>query len=313
MTDADVEDSPRWNVERYRALIAALGEIVWTTDARGEMAGDQPGWQSFTGQTSAEIQGTGWLAAVHPEDRSEAASAWTRAVTQDSRFEAAWRVRRRDGEFRDFSIRAAPARDSNGDIREWVGCGVDVTDRAQAGAALAQLERQGRELKIVKNLSDTLQACNSREEAYPFIAMAATELFAGASGALAVPVPGAPELLETATAWGQDLGMKPDFAIEDCWALRRGRTHEPGPGTICHHFQPSPKGSYACMPLAVRGEVCGLLSLQLMALQPWDDERRSAFSLFGNAIALGLSLLQLRETLQKHTTGSSFDLAGAGR
>jgi PAS domain S-box-containing protein len=313
MTEVSVEEGLRLLAERYRALIAALAEIVWTTDARGQMGGDQPGWQACTGQTSAEIQGTGWLAAVHPESRSEAVSAWTRAVTQDSRFDAEWRVRRRDGEFRHFSIRAAPARDPDGNIREWVGCCIDITEQAQAGAALAQLERQGRELKIVKNLSDTLQACNSRDEAYPFIAMAATELFAGASGALAVPVPGAPELLETATAWGQDLVMKPDFAIEDCWALRRGRMHEPAPGTICHHFETPPKGSYACIPLAVRGEVCGLLSLQLMALQPLDDDRRSALSLFGNAIALGLSLLQLRETLQKHANGPSFDLVRAGR
>ena len=63
MTDLSVEEILRLNAERYRALIAALAEIVWIADARGQMAGDQPGWQAYTGQTSAEIQGTGWLAA----------------------------------------------------------------------------------------------------------------------------------------------------------------------------------------------------------------------------------------------------------
>ena len=93
--------------------------------------------------------------------------------------------------------------------------------------------------------------------------------------------------------------MKPDFAIEDCWALRRGIMHEPGPGTICHHFQTAPEGPYVCLPLAVRGQVAGLFSIRLPETQPLDEERRAAISTFGNAVALGLSTLQLRETLQE--------------
>ena len=73
---------------------------------------------------------------------------------------------------------------------------------AETVAALAQLEQRGRKMQILKNLGDTLQACNSREEAYPFIALAATELFPGARGALAVPAAAARELFETVTEWG---------------------------------------------------------------------------------------------------------------
>jgi PAS domain S-box-containing protein/diguanylate cyclase (GGDEF)-like protein len=300
MMDSHNGEAVRLGEERYRSLIDAIVEFVWTTDASGQMIDDQPGWQTFTGQTREQIQGAGWLAAVHPDGRSDAASGWTHAAGQDSPYETEWHLRRRDGEYRFFSIRAAPVRAIDGGIREWIGCGIDITDHAKTGAALAQLQRQGQELKILKNLSDTLQACNSREEAYPFIAMAATELFAGSSGALAVPATGTRDLLETAAEWGEDPGMKADFALEDCWALRRGRMHEPGPGTICHHFTGAQGAPYACVPLAVRGEVSGLLSLRPAEGQPWDEEQRLAFSLFGNAIALGLFMLQLREALQKH-------------
>ena len=164
-------------------------------------------------------------------------------------------------------------------------------------------------MQILKNLGETLQACNSREEAYPFIALAATELFPGARGALAVPSAGAWELLETATEWGGDPRnqhrrsqhpwMKPDFAVDDCWALRRGGMHEPSPGTVCHHFQTAPDGPYVCVPLAVRGEVSGLLSIRLADGQRMDDERRTAVASFGNALALGLSTLRMRETLHQ--------------
>ena len=98
--------------------------------------------------------------------------------------------------------------------------------------------------------------------------------------------------------------MKPDFAVDDCWALRRGSMHEPGPGTLCQHFLTGPDAPYACVPLAVRGEVSGLLSIRL-AQSILDDERREALSAFGNALALGLSTLQLRETLHAQPAHSS--------
>jgi PAS domain S-box-containing protein len=314
--DTRAEDALLLSEQRYRSLMLAIAQIVWTTDARGQVIEDQPGWRAYSGQTAQEIQGEGWLAALDPDSREAAVSAWVQAASRGLPYETEWRLRRRDGEYRCFSIRAAPVRAGNGAVREWIGCNIDITDRQQreeelqrlyteTGAALARLERQAREMQILKNLGDTLQACNSREEAYPFIALAATELFPGATGALAVPAAAATELLETAIEWGghqppaTGTWMKPDFAVDDCWALRRGGIHEPGPGTVCHHFQTEPDAPYACVPLSVRGEVSGLLSIRLA--ESLDDERRSALSTFGNAVALGLSTLRLRETLQKQS------------
>jgi PAS domain S-box-containing protein len=317
MTDLRPEEALRLSEERYRSLIVALAGIVWTTDASGQVTEDQPGWRAFTGQTSEEIEGTGWLAAVHPDSREEAISAWARAVSRTSPYEAEWPLRRRDGEYRCFSIHAAPVRAKNGVVREWVGCNIDITEHkrrdeeigrlhAQTSAALAQLEQRGRKMQILNNLNDTLQACNSREEAYPFIALAATELFPGTGGALAVSVADARELLETAIEWGGDPlrkcgWMKTEFSTEDCWALRRGGMHEPGPGTVCHHFRTESGGHYACVPLAVRGEASGLFSICFAKTQRMDEEGRSVLSLFGNALALGLSSLQLRETSQQQS------------
>jgi PAS domain S-box-containing protein len=326
MTGSATEESLRLSEERYRSLIMATAGIVWTTDAAGQVIEDQPGWRAFTGQTSEEIQGAGWLAAVDPDSRQEAVSVWARAAARGSFYQTEWRLRRRDGEYRWFSIHAAPVRSADGALREWIGCNIDITDhkqcdeelsrlQAQAGADLAQVKRFGRNMQILKNLGDTLQACNSREEAYPFIALAATELFPGACGALAVPAAGVRELLETAIEWGGDpltqdsivgqsttrsAWMKADFAIEDCWGLRRGGMHEPGQGTVCHHFKTESGQAYACLPLAVRGQVSGLLSIRFTETKRLDEDGRSVLSTFGNAVALGLSTLQLRETLHEN-------------
>jgi PAS domain S-box-containing protein len=317
MTGSATEESLRLSEERYRSLIMAIAGIVWTTDAAGQVIEDQPGWRAFTGQTREEIQGAGWLAAVAPDSRQEAVLAWTRAAARGSFYQTEWRLRRRDGEHRWFSIHAAPVRSPDGALREWIGCNIDITDhkrcdeelsrlQAQADADLDQLKRFGRNMQILKNLGDTLQACNSREEAYPFIALAATELFRGAGGALAVPATGVRELLETAIEWGGDqsatrsVWMKADFATEDCWGLRRGGMHEPSQGTLCHHFKTESGQAYACLPLAVRGQASGLLSIRFAETKRLDEEGRSVLNTFGNAVALGLSTLQLRETLHEN-------------
>ena len=212
MTSSGTKETFELSQKRSSALIAAIAQIVWTTDARGQVIEDQPAWRAFTGQTRDEILGGGWLAAVDPDSREEAASSWAKAADRGSPYATEWRLRRRDGVYRWFRIHAAPVRDDHGAVREWIGCNIDITDHKQcdeemarlhasADAAVALLKRLAREMQILKNLSDTLQACNSREEAYPFIALSATELFPGARGALAVPAADSRELLETATEW----------------------------------------------------------------------------------------------------------------
>jgi PAS domain S-box-containing protein len=304
MTNPGAGDALPWSEHRYQTLLSAIAQIVWTTDARGKMTEDQPGWRAYTGGTNQEIQNAGWLTAIHPDSRPQSTAAWDQAMARALPYETEWYIRRKDGQYRRFSIHAVPVCDKGSVVREWICCGIDITDQRRCDEKLL---RQARETQILKNLGDTLQACNSREEAYPFIALAATELFPGATGALAVPITGTRDLFETATEWGGEtrLGeaawMKPDFAMEDCWALRRGVMHQPESGTTCHHFRSDAVKADACMPLSVRGEVSGMVSVHLAEGHSLDADRRAALSTFGNAVALGLSTLQLRESLQNQT------------
>jgi GAF domain-containing protein len=62
--------------QRFRALVDASAQIVWSTDATGMVTEDSPSWRGFTGQTYAQLRGLGWRDAIHPEDRDRVASAW---------------------------------------------------------------------------------------------------------------------------------------------------------------------------------------------------------------------------------------------
>ena len=130
--------------ERYRSLIDATAQIVWTNTAEGEMRGPQPGWSGFTGQTPSEYQGYGWAGAVHPDDAQPTVDAWNEAVATRRPFLFEHRVRRFDGVYRTFAVRAVAVLEDDGTIREWVGVHTDVTERrAMEAAREALLSQQG--------------------------------------------------------------------------------------------------------------------------------------------------------------------------
>ena len=125
---------------RFRAAIDAVRGILWTNSASGEMLGEQPGWAKLTGQSRAEYEGYGWADAVHPDDAAPTIDAWQVAVTERRLFEFEHRVRRADGEWRRFEIRAIPTLDEIGEIVEWIGVHTDITDERAAQEALSESE-----------------------------------------------------------------------------------------------------------------------------------------------------------------------------
>jgi PAS domain S-box-containing protein len=135
------EEALRRGEARYRALVAAAAQIVWTASADGRRPIDTTQWEAFTGQTGSEAAWGGWFEAIHPDDRAEAIRAWGDAVAQRQPLAAEHRLRRRDGEYRSMEVRAVPVLDDQGRIREWVGAHTDITDRVQAEEQLSQAQR----------------------------------------------------------------------------------------------------------------------------------------------------------------------------
>ena len=147
---SDPTPAPDLIEARFRAAVAAVG-VMWTNDASGRMMGPQPGWAELTGQTEQAYQGYGWTSAVHPDDAQPTVEAWNQAVAEKRTFEFAHRVRRRDGEWRHFSIRAVPVM-QDGTILEWVGVHIDVTDRARAIEELTVSKRRSQ--TILESITD---------------------------------------------------------------------------------------------------------------------------------------------------------------
>ncbi len=117
----------RHSEERFRAAAEAMGDVIWTSNSKGEMTGEQTGWAAFSGQSIEEYQGFGAAKVVHPED-VELFRAWERALADPKKFTAEIRMRRHDGQYRLMSTTAVPVFDEDGKVREWVGALTDITD-----------------------------------------------------------------------------------------------------------------------------------------------------------------------------------------
>ncbi len=132
-----VEAGLRRSDQRFRAAIAAIRGVLWTNSSDGRMHGEQPGWSALTGQSLEAYQDFGWADAIHPEDAASTLAAWTKAVAARATFVFEHRVRRHDGHYANFAVRAVPIlEDGTDEIREWVGVHTDITEQRQAEARL---------------------------------------------------------------------------------------------------------------------------------------------------------------------------------
>jgi len=110
---------------RLNTVIAALDAVTWSATPSGHVS-DIQGWCKLTGQTLQEAAGTGWLNAVHPNDRSDVEASWQHALASREPYRKEYCVRTGTGHYRWVRSRALPLRNPNNAVREWVGLTLDI-------------------------------------------------------------------------------------------------------------------------------------------------------------------------------------------
>jgi len=248
---------------RYRSLVLATTQVVWTTDAAGQVVEDLPSWRALTGQTAEELLGTGWLDAIHPDDRDRATQAWRRAVDSRQLYELEYRLRRADGSYRVCIARGVPVLNGDGSLREWVGTVNDLTDRR---AAEEQLRLESRVNETLHRLGTAFNRELDSERLVQLVADEATALTGATVGAYCVSgvdtplaVTGGPRqafagLQQETPLFGVTFRGAAIVRIDDLRTDARAAGFQPAPD--------APLVSYLAVPIVARsGEVLGGLFL----------------------------------------------------
>jgi PAS domain S-box-containing protein len=135
----------RASESRYRTLAASLPYIVFEADADGRLTYVSDEFTRYTGEPAERAYGNGWRVFVHPDDRGEMPSR------------AEMRLRRGDGLYRWFSVRAVAQREE-GRIVRWTGTATDIHDQRQAIRERDFLARASELLARPLELDETLRA-----------------------------------------------------------------------------------------------------------------------------------------------------------
>ncbi|KAK8154761.1 putative histidine kinase HHK2p [Phyllosticta citrichinensis] len=133
-------DMPPPSERLLRTIIDSLPVQVFTAaPSTGALTWANTKFLVYRGQDSRQVLQEPWD-AIHPEDRTEYTNMWTRSLRTGQQFQQKARVKRFDGHYRWFYVRAAPLKDKRQNIVHWIGTNMDVHDQhlAEINAARQQ-------------------------------------------------------------------------------------------------------------------------------------------------------------------------------
>ena len=134
------EERLRESDEQFRILAEAIPNHVWSGRPDGALTWFNAQTYAYTGFPPGQLEGPDkWRQVVHPEDLPSALADWSRALATGSVYQHEMRLRRADGDYRWFLVRAEPIRDAAGAITRWVGTDTDIDEGKRRAVALERL------------------------------------------------------------------------------------------------------------------------------------------------------------------------------
>ncbi|MGY3138317.1 PAS domain S-box-containing protein [Bradyrhizobium sp. USDA 4501] len=147
------EEALRANQRNLNLIINTIPALVWSARADGSADFFNQHYTDYVGLSLEQVQGSGWTAALHPDDRSGVAQAWQSVMASGQAGEEEARLRRFDGTYRWFLFRVNPLRDESGNVIKWFGINTDIEDRKRAEEQLRDTQAKLAHMARVTTMS----------------------------------------------------------------------------------------------------------------------------------------------------------------
>jgi PAS domain S-box-containing protein len=157
------EEALRQSEQRFRNMADNAPMMVWVTDATGYCNYLSRSWYEFSGQSETEGLGFGWLDATHPEDGELSKQIFLSANQRQEAFHLEYRLRRHDGTYRTCIDVGRPWFGTEGEFRGYIGSVIDINDRKQMEATLAERAHELANLNTLLAQAATLLEARNQE------------------------------------------------------------------------------------------------------------------------------------------------------
>jgi PAS domain S-box-containing protein len=135
------EEALRESEERFRLLANTAPVLIWLTDEHNRDEFMNAEYVHFLGRPMEELLGGGWTESLHPEDAAAYYDGFVAAAGRRERFEADFRFRRADGEYRWMRTVAVP-RFEGAAYKGYVGSTYDIHEPKRTEEALKEADRR---------------------------------------------------------------------------------------------------------------------------------------------------------------------------
>ncbi|CAK1367557.1 unnamed protein product [Cercospora beticola] len=134
------EDMPPPSERLLRTIIDSVPVQIFTAQPEtGNLSWVNSKFLIYRGQDPATVLKDPW-AAIHPQDHHEFIPAWQRSLRTNQQLQQKVRLKRFDGSYRWFYVRAAPLKDKRQKVVHWIGTLMDFHEQqiAEINAARQQ-------------------------------------------------------------------------------------------------------------------------------------------------------------------------------
>jgi PAS domain S-box-containing protein len=293
------EAALRESEARLRAVTDLAPAFLFTTGPDGQNDFVSQSFYDYTGASRGSGIGAGWAGYLHPDDRGWVEAAWHGAVRSGEPFTGEYRFRRRDGAYRWFRVQSTPFRDGSGAVARWFGACLDIDEAKRAGeerealltserAARAAAERTARRIAQLQAVTAALAEALTPEQVAEVIVARSVAALGAASGMLhlrndgastfdllhSVGVPAAAAALWASAPPGRALPVGAVAESGEAEFFTSGEALAAAYPALGLGPAERAFGALAIVPLCVKDQVSGVLSLSFAEPQLFTDEDR---------------------------------------